>query len=377
MVPRLQHSRGFDGTQSILVFLSRLIGAKGSDHCPVYAVINDKVAIDGADRYLLDCMNPEGVFSEGQRQREYSSQDMLPMSGKLIPEFDGRRSIREMFARKISNQNAPCQNDSSELSAQASSNTRSTAVESKNLVTAEGPTLLPTSTITSPNAPSTTGSVGKKHGRSDTGSIRTFKRSKSGSTTTVSTAPGKGQQSLKGFFKPKTATGDGGAIGTEEAGLLSTPTQETKASVQQLQPTAEFLQTSNGILDGQQPSVSLSDRSTYPAGQRPEIGVHGDEAMAVFPLSSAASATTIQSTVHDPIVSKESWSKLFAKPAPPRCEGHDEPCITLLTKKSGMNCGRSFWMCRRPLGPSGAKERNTQWRCQTFIWCSDWNSGNL
>ena len=78
--------------------------------------------------------------------------------------------------------------------------------------------------------------------------------------------------------------------------------------------------------------------------------------------------------INDPVENKESWSKLFAKPVAPRCEGHDEPCITLLTKKPGINLGRSFWMCSRPLGPSGTKERNTQWRCQTFIWCSDWNS---
>lgn len=81
-----------------------------------------------------------------------------------------------------------------------------------------------------------------------------------------------------------------------------------------------------------------------------------------------------QDGVHDPVESKESWSKLFTKPAAPRCEGHDEPCISLLTKKSGINCGRSFWICPRPLGPTGSKEKNTQWRCHTFIWCSDWNS---
>jgi AP endonuclease-2 len=46
----------------------------------------------------------------------------------------------------------------------------------------------------------------------------------------------------------------------------------------------------------------------------------------------------------------------------------------LTTKKPGMNRGRSFWICPRPLGPSGEKERGTQWRCSTFIWASDWNS---
>jgi AP endonuclease-2 len=42
--------------------------------------------------------------------------------------------------------------------------------------------------------------------------------------------------------------------------------------------------------------------------------------------------------VHDPIVAKESWSKLLGKRVPPKCE-HNEPCISLLTKKPGVNCG--------------------------------------
>ena len=75
------------------------------------------------------------------------------------------------------------------------------------------------------------------------------------------------------------------------------------------------------------------------------------------------------------ILNRESWSRLFCKKPSPKCEGHDEPCISLMTKKPGINRGRSFWICPRPLGPSGNKEVGTEWRCPTFIWCSDWNSG--
>jgi AP endonuclease-2 len=78
-----------------------------------------------------------------------------------------------------------------------------------------------------------------------------------------------------------------------------------------------------------------------------------------------------QEDVIDPIVAKETWSKLLSKRVVPRCE-HNEPCVSYLTKKPGINCGRSFYMCPRPLGPSGQKEKGTQWRCGTFIWSSDW-----
>jgi len=42
----------------------------------------------------------------------------------------------------------------------------------------------------------------------------------------------------------------------------------------------------------------------------------------------------------------------------------------VLTQMSHL--GRSFYVCARPLGPSGDKERGTEWRCGTFIWSSDW-----
>jgi AP endonuclease-2 len=69
------------------------------------------------------------------------------------------------------------------------------------------------------------------------------------------------------------------------------------------------------------------------------------------------------------------WGQLMRKPKIPLCEDHEEPCKEFQTKKKGVNCGRIFYICARPLGPSGEKERNTQWRCRTFIWASDWQGG--
>ncbi|KAK2075131.1 hypothetical protein P8C59_009283 [Phyllachora maydis] len=57
-------------------------------------------------------------------------------------------------------------------------------------------------------------------------------------------------------------------------------------------------------------------------------------------------------------------------------EAYEIYCVSLVTKKTGVNCGRSFYMCSRPLGPSGDKEIGTEFRCRTFIWSSDW-SGRL
>jgi AP endonuclease-2 len=42
-------------------------------------------------------MNPEGMFVNGERLEEWSTKSLLPTLAKLIPEFDRRRSIRDMF----------------------------------------------------------------------------------------------------------------------------------------------------------------------------------------------------------------------------------------------------------------------------------------
>ncbi|EPE04557.1 dna lyase [Ophiostoma piceae UAMH 11346] len=69
---------------------------------------------------------------------------------------------------------------------------------------------------------------------------------------------------------------------------------------------------------------------------------------------------------------KASWSKLgLGQRQAPLCE-HGEPCKTLVTKKAGVNSGRSFFMCSRPPGPLGKSEKGTAWQCPTFVWCRDW-----
>ncbi|CAK7199537.1 Class II abasic (AP) endonuclease [Sporothrix eucalyptigena] len=69
---------------------------------------------------------------------------------------------------------------------------------------------------------------------------------------------------------------------------------------------------------------------------------------------------------------KASWSRLgLGQKQAPLCE-HGEPCKTFVTKKAGVNSGRSFYMCARPPGPLGKKEKGTAWQCTTFVWCRDW-----
>jgi AP endonuclease-2 len=153
----------------------------------------------------------------------------------------------------------------------------------------------------------------------------------------------KGQSSLIGFFKPK---------------ISQTRFQGTDVS----SPAPDTQLRSVYITDLNPPTTSqyISETSILCLEEGGEYGA-----------SSKPDGTADRDSFIDPIAAKESWSKLLGKRNLPRCE-HNEPCISLVTKKPGVNCGRSFYICARPLGPSGQKEKNSNWRCGTFIWSSDW-----
>ena len=91
--------------------------------------------------------------------------------------------------------------------------------------------------------------------------------------------------------------------------------------------------------------------------------------------SRSGSPQTLQRSrsTHDPVVPVQSLTELSSKFTRPQCKSHNEPCIQKQSETSDRTKGGSFWICARPLGPNGETERGTQWRCKTFIWCSDWH----
>jgi AP endonuclease 2 len=292
-------------------------GLMGSDHCPVYGVFHDTIPLDGVQKHILDLVNPPGMFEGGIRVQEWSSKCLLPMSGKLITEFDRRRNIRDMFSR--------------------------TPSMPKSASVAETPvkptTIHAGASQQSPSRPpSTTRPInGKRPSQSDI-QVAPTKKSKV-SSSTASNGISKGQQSLRGFFSSR-------AVPPSTA------------------PVPELEQKDSPQLSDNEDSATLGETLD---------GTHDD-----VDRSPAKSMTTVTEEDFEAaeaanFASKQSWGKLFSKPIAPKCE-HDEPCKTMLTKKPGANRGRSFWMCNRPLGPKGQKESGTQWRCGTFIWCSDWDT---
>ena len=337
--------------------------------------MKEVVSIDGKDIHSLDIMNPVGMYKNGQRQRGYSKDDMLPLSGKLISEFDGRRSIRDMFTRHPSVKNGKNEpSDQSAVSAiSGSSNSFAEAGSVDTATSAVSSQSKPEENASPVASPSSATIPSKRRSSADPVISNFSKRAKSGAATAAPAASTKGQKSLKGFFKPKASATDEVLVAYPPANGSHQQDQQDQPDVNKpfLQPAAEI---SEGKPDVHHEKPSCKSPLTSP-DRTPQTSAAKTPTTPSNQNLNRESPSQTSPTTHDPIVSAQSWSKLFTKPAPPRCESHNESCITMLTKKPGINNGRSFWMCARPLGPSGAKEKGTQWRCGTFIWCSDWNPG--
>lgn len=258
-------------------------GLMGSDHCPVFADLSDTVTHNGGEAHILDVMNPEGMFRDGKRLREWSSKDMLPLSGRLIPEFDRRRSIKDMFMKKARPAKSPADTDAKSDETTGESPGTSTFVPAPT-----PPSENPTEKAT-PN--SGTEALPKRPASSSTSHTPSPKKPKTTQAPSTKAAPG--QSTLKTFFRPKAS---------------STPKPTPSASAP---PDAEAASANE---DG---GLSRSASDAQGAGD---------------------------DRVFDPIEAKESWSKLLGGRTLPRCE-HEEACIRLVTKKPGVNCGGSLPPC--------------------------------
>ncbi|KAI6780590.1 DNA-like protein [Emericellopsis cladophorae] len=345
-----------DGLKSWFVEANIQEGLMGSDHCPVYAVVADTVARTSRNIPLLDIVNPPGMFENGQRQREWGQKDLLPLSAKLIPEFDRRQSIRDMFTKKASN---GLNNSTQTPTTQATTAPHTSPEDSvdSDFSRVSSNELAVESSIAKKNGPSGHAisaainrspiqTTAQKRSADSPGTADATTKSKRSKLITDNAAKNKvapGQRTLQGFFKPKPTS----TKKEEDAASVTNSTVPTSPAQAALASTADTTNRS--------PAKTAED--------------------APPPRSELATPVEWHEKVFDPIESKESWSKLLGKRVVPRCE-HDEPCISLLTKKSGVNCGRSFYICPRPLGPSGEKEKGSEWRCGTFIWSSDWNGSS-
>ncbi len=318
-------------------------GLMGSDHCPVYATIKDKAMFEGRETDIKDIMNPAGMFKDGKRVRDWTLKDMLPISARLIPEFDRRQSIKDMFMRP-----ALPKGQSTATSIVTGADAKTKTAESASqpssspVISGEKGNSVSASQARSPSRPP---ALSKRPAESASLS-RPTKKNRAATAKATKNGPPKGQTSLAGFFKPKVTSSASGSHASLPNGGGDIKGSESWCSNLHLSANAD----------------GASDEPT--ATSMPPLPPSALEISKPFDLAD-------QVDVVDPIVAKESWGKLLGGRVVPKCE-HGEPCLSLTTKRPGANQGRSFYICLRPIGPSGDKEIDTEWRCRTFIWSSDW-----
>jgi AP endonuclease-2 len=299
------------------------------------------------------------MFKDGKRLRDWSMKDLPAFCGKLLPEFNNRRSIKDMFTRKptlpTSKSNVERANSFSTAAGKTGEGQESEPADEEISQDSTRQSLPPPST-----AGSSTSSLSvpsSKRRPSNPQLTKPAKKSKLYATS-KSTAPSKGQQSLTGFFKRKegSSTSQGTVSSIPEAPLST----RAVVSLPSITTDPERVQ----ILEDPLAANIPDTEPTTPIPSTPKLSHRRfklDQASipptpTPFALSSSAQSDRSESTFVDPIVSKESWNKLFTKKPNPLCEGHNEPCKTLQTKKPGPNRGRSFWMCARYVFPFPAPD---------------------
>ncbi|KAF3917274.1 hypothetical protein AA313_de0204689 [Arthrobotrys entomopaga] len=275
-------------------------GLHGSDHCPVYAVLKPEIEVDGERRVLLDLVNPIGVFVGGEKALDPPPPPK--MSARLIPQFSGRRSIKDMFQTKT---------PSTSMAKPTISDTITQLIVDSNK---KGGTMQETAFEDTTSSSSriskraldsqSTFDVLEVPGISSQPSPKKTKITGIGSSgrrnNSNSTVVGNGsQQSLKSFFQPK----------------ISKVAQSESSKPNEVTP------------DNDTPSTASSRaRDTSPLDQ---------------------DVISKEEKFIDPFETRDSWNKLFTKRPAPLCDGHNEPAKMMQTKKPGVNNGRSFWMCAR------------------------------
>ncbi|KAK2598047.1 Class II abasic (AP) endonuclease [Conoideocrella luteorostrata] len=411
-------------------------GLMGSDHCPVFATISDSVSIEGIKGFsdsisidgvegisdsisiegtndtndtegtkdpkgikgrracLLDVMNPRGVFKQGTRARGLTSKPLLPLSAKLIPEFDGRRSIREMFSKRAALALLPpplppqprigydahaapvAAHSQDRLLAPTLDSSEPTSMHRRHVseitqstndsdvsdillpqpLTGYDAHAVPAAAYSQVRPPTPTLDSPSKHRR------HFSEVTQSSDDTDVSET----------VVQPLQGTNDDAHV----SGILVHPTQNTNITsahnTEQIKSAhrVDFQKRPSESLDSAPPRQLKRARSHAAADSTvpTQRAAPGQKTLTGFfkPVASSAASSaacpaqdtpgqssqqqtqpsqkdlaanppTSPDRVFDPIENKESWSKLLGKRVAPRCE-HGEPCISLLTKKPGVNC---------------------------------------
>lgn len=272
-------------------------------------------------------MNPPLMFTNGQRMRDHSTKDLPPFSARLMPEFDKRRNIKDMFKR-----HAP--NGSQSLLSQPDPAVHDAQLASAIVQSPKKETVQRWSSKDHSQAPN----LAKRKASGSTITGPAIKKPKAPSTA-PSSSLAKGQRTLQGFFQKRSQP-----LQPEEPHCTSPIHRETTPPKH---PPSPLSRSPSVVMSQDRAPSILSSPANLKTKHSIFPTVKNDASEIADAQDRLNTTSSPQAPVHDPIVAKEGWTKLFTKKEPPRCEEHAEPCTLFQTKKKGINSGRSFWICAR------------------------------
>ncbi|RFU81896.1 dna lyase [Trichoderma arundinaceum] len=319
-------------------------GLMGSDHCPVFATLADVVTSNGERVSLSNLINPAGmVHRDGRRLREWHPKDVLPLSAKLIPEFDRRQSIRDMFTKKagatlLSHSSTQMLEGAKEYSSGEepvgdsarsehdgkmnhtesrfgmSDASHSTKVESLTRLGTEAP----------PRAKRTAGFIHPaglptlKRNKIADGPMNTNSSVVGGknarSSSAGPTGGAKNQKTLQGFFKPVAGLSTNRMARRTGSDATTTTNTSLQANTNTPFPCLQQTTTSTDQLY----SFPLINDSPPDTNDADWSGRSPDSDSQAKPAQGTPNRQAETDQVFDPIQAKESWSKLLGKRMLPR-----------------------------------------------------------
>ncbi|KAL8286620.1 hypothetical protein RQP46_004148 [Phenoliferia psychrophenolica] len=298
----------------------------GSDHCPVFVDFYDSITLpDRGEVDLWSEMNPGRIRGDGGEQQPPPP----PASAaRFYDEFSGRQKKISNFFGKKGEAPLPPPPPPPKPTTKTTKRDEPVASDSK---------LAPP-----PPPPSTTTSTVKK-----STSVKGKEKAVVPPLPPPVPVPGE-QQSISSFFKPPPKP----AAPLKKKKKKSSTTTSSSTSTSKPEPSASAPQASTSTLSSSlpPPTTTQDDDPQPPFDPRDFLAPSGSA-----PEAAAA------------------WSTLFTPKALPKCDGHDEPSKLWTVNKPGINKGRRFYLCSRPVGPGYDKGQaklhvNKEWRCNFFEW---------
>ncbi|KAF5381166.1 hypothetical protein D9757_009429 [Collybiopsis confluens] len=347
---------------------------KGSDHCPVWIELHEQISIpspDGIEKTVIlrDVMlNPT------------KTTDPPRLATRFWDEYSGKQRSLASFFGKQSLEKKPKAGETSTTGKSSSLDQSSMAARNAEeaVSTPSAPELGASPTppiLTPPQSQSSIPSTPTEN--SNAATMTTSKKRKFPPPASASSSPFSQttQPKAKKFKQGK------GAKEVKKAGqakLSSFFTTPSSSAVKGKGRKGEHSDSTVDLTMSDGEDDTMADAVEDPIG--PETGDDEDLKQAIqLSLTSSSSQNSSSPIATCSSSSQEAWKSLLKPPEPPRCVVHNEGAKQFRVNKPGVNKGRSFWVCSRPVGPGydkGRSERpreevDERWKCNFFVWSSD------